>query len=84
MKGLTPPVGSTGVMKIMGPKGDEKLAWDIDDTKQVVKAQSRFAELLSKGFRAFLMDKTGKRGKQIDEFDPSAESILMVPAMVGG
>lgn len=73
-----------GVMKVMGPMGDQKIAWDSDDTSQVTKARTRFAELISKGHRAFLMDKTGKKGKPLDEFDPSAGAILMVPQLVGG
>jgi hypothetical protein len=78
------PPGKTGVMRVMGPMGDQKIAWDADDTSQVTKARTRFAELLSKGHRAFLMDVTGKKGKQITEFDPSAGAILMIPQMVGG
>lgn len=73
-----------GVMKVMGPMGDQKIAWDADDGKQVLRARTRFAELIKKGHRAFLMDETGKKGKQIDEFDPSAGALLMIPAMMGG
>jgi hypothetical protein len=74
-----------GVMKIMSANGDDRIAWDPDDAKQVTKARTRFSELVAKGFRMFLMDPTGKKtGKQIDEFDPSAGAILAVPAMQGG
>jgi hypothetical protein len=73
-----------GVLKVMGENGDDRVLWDPDDQKQVMKAGTRFAELVKKGFRMFLMDDTGKKGKQITDFDPSAGAILAVPAMVGG
>lgn len=73
-----------GTMKVMGPMGDQKIAWDADDSSQVTRARTRFAELIAKGHKAFLMDSTGKKGKPLDEFDPSAGAILMVPQLVGG
>ena len=79
-----------GVMKTMhADYGDERLAWDMNDPKQVMKAQDRFDGLLTgrqggRKHNAFLMDPTGKKGKQIDAFDPSAGAILMVPQLVGG
>lgn len=82
--GARPAKRVTGVLKIFGYRGDERVAWDVDDTRQVTRARTRFAELIAKRHKAFLMDETGKRGKAITEFDPSAGAILMVPPMVGG
>lgn len=83
-----------GVMKTMHQlHGDEQLAWDPNDLKQVTRARTRFEELLAgtsptargRTHRAFLMEDGGtKKGKQIDAFDPSAGTILMVPAIAGG
>lgn len=81
---MEPPVTGRGVMKIMGRMGDEKVLWDMNDSKQVLKARTRFADLRAKGHRAFIMDATGKKGKPLDDFDPSAGAILMVPPLVGG
>ena len=81
-------------MKVMHQlHGDERLAWDPNDLKQVTKARTRFEELLAgtsptargRTHRAFLMEEGGtKKGKQIDAFDPSAGTILLVPAIAGG
>lgn len=84
-----PPIKKKGVIKIFGDRGDQKIAWDADDEKDVIKARTRFGELLrgvggGQRHKAFLMDDSGKKGKEITEFDPSAGAILMVPQMVGG
>lgn len=70
----------------MGVKGDEKLTWDSEDDLQIKKAQTRFKELIGKGYKMFVSkDIAGsKRGEQISEFDPNAERIIAVPPMAGG
>ena len=73
-----------GILKVLGDKGDERMAWDPDDTKQVTRARTRFSELVAKRFKMFLMDDDGKKGKPIDDFDPSAGAILAIPPMQGG
>jgi hypothetical protein len=75
-----------GVLKVLGEKGDERVSWDPDDASQVTRARTRFDEL-ARGRRRhnmFLMDETGKKGKQISDFDPSAGAILAIPALQGG
>ena len=75
-----------GEMRIMGTVGDEKLTWDHADDIQIQTAKKKFQELLSKGYKAFISkDIAGqKKGEQITEFDPTAERLIMVPAMAGG
>jgi hypothetical protein len=75
-----------GVMRIMGLSGDDKLTWDHNDDLQTKKARTRFAELLEKGFRAYISkDIAGSlKGERITEFDPTAERLIMVPPMAGG
>ena len=75
-----------GVMNIMGKKGDEKITWDSDDPKQVLKARTAFEEYRKKGYKMFKMeDMAGqKKGEEITEFDPNVERIVAVGAMVGG
>lgn len=73
-------------LSILGIRGDEKLTWDPRDDLQVRKAHNKFEELLSLGYLAFVSEDIGgtKRGRQISEFEPDAERLIMVPPMQGG
>jgi hypothetical protein len=72
-----PPTGPTiNVIRILSQDGDERLVWDRLDPKQVKEAFLKFKELLKKGYSAFCILASGKRGHKITEFDPSLEEIL--------
>ena len=74
-----------GTLKIMGQKGDQKVAWDPSDKDQVSKARAKFNQLVvNMKYLAFRMGPDGKKGDQIKEFDENAGSILLIPAMQGG
>ncbi len=75
-----------GTMKAMGLLGDTKLEWDPDDEEETEKARASFEKYLAKDppFKAFRLYDGQKQGQEIDEFDPHAERILLVPAMAGG
>ena len=72
------------VMKILSPKGDERLVWDQDNGPEAKEAKSKFKELIKKGYSAFSVDHESKKNRKITEFDVEAEEILMVPATVKG
>lgn len=71
-------------MSVIGKEGDTKLEWDPDNSKEVEAAKKSFEENKKKGFKAFRMYDDGKKGEQLDKFDPYAEKILFVPPIVGG
>lgn len=74
-----------GVLKLMGQRGDQKVAWDPADKGQIEKARSKFNQLVKNmKYLAFRMDETGKKGEQIKEFDENAGAILIVAPMQGG
>jgi hypothetical protein len=73
-----------GEMRELCSKGDTKLIWNPDNNEEVKAAKSHFRKLLDKGFRAFSVKKDGEKGKQIKDFDPAMEMIIMVPAIAGG
>lgn len=74
-----------GVLKLMGQKGDQRVAWDPADKGQIAKARAKFDQLVKNmKYLAFRMDETGKKGEQIKEFDPEAGAILVVAPIVGG
>jgi len=70
-----------GEMRVMGPGGDERLAWDTDVQETVDAAALRFAELLLSGHRGFVT--TGET-RALEAFDPQAERIVMTVPMAGG
>lgn len=75
-----------GTMATMGVSGDEKMTWDANNESQVIRARTKFQELLAKGYKAFTSkDIAGQRkGEEIKEFDKGAERLIMVPPLAGG
>ena len=72
------------VLCILDRTGDTRLIWNPDDDVEVENARRTFTEMLAKGFRAFSVNKKGDKDKQIREFDPEAEKMILTPALVGG
>ncbi len=71
-------------MKILNQKGDERIVWDKDDGIEAKQAKERFNQLLKDGWKAYSVDRDGKRNRKIVEFDVDAEEILMVPKTAKG
>lgn len=72
-------------MKIMDPsKGDVKVIWNPDVPAEVESARAQFNTLRGKGYLAYSVGARGRRGEQIREFNPDAESIILAPPLVGG
>lgn len=73
-----------GALRIMGVKGDTKVAWSKDNTDEVAAARRTFEDLTEKGFVAFKVEKVERQGERVLVFDPNAEQIILVPPMQGG
>ena len=74
-----------GELRVLDPsKGDIKLVWDSENEDEVELAEKQFDEAKKKGFLAFKAKKDGSKGKQITEFDPESEKIIMTPPIAGG
>lgn len=71
-------------MRTMGSSGDTKIIWDSEQEDEVANAKRTFTDLKKKGYAAFAVAAKGKPGERITEFDPTAESLIMVPAIAGG
>ena len=71
-------------MAILGRPGDTKVVWDSDNEAEVKNAERTFNELVAEGFTGYAVRRSGERGERIREFDPEAESLIMVPRMQGG
>ena len=74
-----------GSLRILDPKmGDIKLIWDSENEDEVELVKKQFREAKKKGFSPFAVKKNGQKGERIEEFDPEAEKIIMVPPVAGG
>lgn len=68
-------------------KGDKTLEWDPTAKDSTLVAEAEFNKIMQAGgFMAFMVTpgETRRTGEQIKEFDPSAEEILIMPALQGG
>lgn len=75
---------STGVLEYMNHTGHTEVKWDQNKDVEVQGARAQFDLLVGKGYSAFKLKSDGTQGEQIREFDPTAERILLAPAMRGG
>jgi hypothetical protein len=64
--------------------GDTKIMWSEGNRDEVSAAQDTFTSLIKRGFKAFAVKSNGEAGKEIKEFDASAEKLIMIPQMRGG
>lgn len=80
-----------GMLRVMSRRGDDRLTWDQQKIQSgdpealaaIREAERIFAQERSKGATAFRIE-TGKPSQRIEQFDATAEQIVMVPRVVGG
>ncbi|WP_242527525.1 hypothetical protein [Ktedonosporobacter rubrisoli] len=79
------------MLRVMSRRGDDRVTWDeqkvvtgdLEAIAAVKEAERIFAQERAKGATAFRVE-TGKPIQRIDQFDATAEQIVMVPRVVGG
>jgi len=82
---------TVGMLRVMSRRGDDRVTWDEqkvqagdpEATAAVREAERIFAQERAKGATAFRID-PGKPSQRIEEFDRTAEQIVLVPRVVGG
>ena len=80
-----------GMLRVMSRRGDDRVTWDEqkviagdpEATAAVREAERSFAQERAKGATAFRID-PGKPAQRIEQFDRTAEQIVLVPRVVGG
>jgi len=80
-----------GILRVMSRRGDDRVTWDEQSvlagdpeaTAAVREAERIFEQERAKGATAFRID-PGKPAQRIEEFDLTAEQIVLVPRVVGG
>lgn len=63
-------------------QGDFRVIWRNDKVEEILFAEKTFKEYINKGWIA-IGEVAGKK-KQIFNFDPHLDKILLAPLMVGG
>jgi hypothetical protein len=79
------------MLRVMSRRGDDRITWDgqkarsgdVEAASAVREAERIFAQERAKGATAFRVE-TGKPLQRIDQFDVTAEQIVMVPRVIGG
>ncbi len=79
------------MLRVMSRRGDDRVTWDEqkvlagdpEATAAIREAERIFAQERAKGATAFKVE-TGKPAERIEQFDRTAEQIIMVPRVVGG
>jgi len=82
---------TVGMLRVMSRRGDDRVTWDEqkvvagdpEATAAVREAERIFTQERAKGATAFRLE-PGKPTQRIEQFDPTAEQIVMVPRVVGG
>ena len=80
-----------GMLRVMSRRGDDRVAWDVKQVEvgdaeaiaAVREAERIFSEQRARGATAFKVE-TGHAPVRVDEFERTAEQIVLVPRVVGG
>jgi hypothetical protein len=80
-----------GMLRVLSRRGDDRVAWDVkkaevgdlDAIAAVREAERIFAEERARGATAFKVE-SGQAPTRIEQFDQTAQQIILVPRVVGG
>ena len=80
-----------GMLRVMSRRGDDRISWDLKKAETndpealaaIREAERIFNEERSRGATAFKVE-PGKPVERIEQFDATAEQIVVVPRVVGG
>jgi hypothetical protein len=73
-----------GVLRILGPSGDTRLAWSPAETDEVEQVRRKFDEIIREGYLVFELDSTSKEGRQVRQFDPETSELRAFRPLAGG
>jgi hypothetical protein len=80
-----------GMLRVISKRGDDRVQWNEQDAlagdaeaiAAIREAERIFAHERARGATAFRVE-AGKPAERIEQFDPQAEQIILVPRVVGG
>ena len=73
-----------GTIHSMNRAGDSQFSWDPTVPAEVKHARGIFDEAIRQGFPVFRVRGRGAKGERLHDFEPEAERLIVVPAMMGG
>jgi hypothetical protein len=71
------------MMNIMDASGHKQLTWGQDDAQEIAQAKDTFDRLVNHGYSAFGTQRSNTK-HLINDFDSTAEEIVLVPRIVSG
>lgn len=69
--------------EIIDNVGHIRLQWDQANKEHVQRIKEEFERLVKK-WKIFLVGKDGKESRQVTEFDPSYEALIISDKLAGG
>ncbi len=80
-----------GMLRVLSQRGDDTVTWNSEKAEQgdpeavaaVREAERIFAETRARGGTAYVVGRE-RPPVQIEQFDPQADQIVMVPRVIGG
>jgi hypothetical protein len=63
-------------MHLIDKTGDQRIIWDMTAQHEVKEAAKKFEEFAAKGWKAYAIDRKGKRGMRIFSFDAEREEVI--------
>jgi hypothetical protein len=80
-----------GMLRVISQRGDDRVYWNDQDAltgdseanAAIREAERIFAHERAWGATAFRVE-AGKPAERLEQFDPQAEQIILVPRVVGG
>ena len=73
-----------GVLRILGPDGDTRVAWEATDADSVQTVRRRFDEIIREGYLVFELDPDTKEGERVRSFDPAMSELRAFRPLAGG
>lgn len=74
----------THTLSVMDNTGDTKTIWDPRKPAEVEAARATFDVLKKKGYMIYRVGADGEKNTVMHSFEPAAEKMIAVPAIVGG
>lgn len=71
-------------MRILGPSGDTRVAWNPADLEEVAEVRRRFDEIVRGGYLVFELDDKTREGRQISTFNPDVNELRAFRPLAGG
>jgi hypothetical protein len=80
-----------GMVRVISKHGDDRVQWNEQDAQvdgaeamaAIREAERIFTRERARGAKAFLVE-AGKQAERIEQFEPQAGQIILVPWVVGG